>query len=496
MDKTFKQKEEAILAGRLMPPVQSLKLTSEKFFKVVDGCKFDVDCPDDGAVALAEKLAGDFWQVTARATAASSKNLPDSDEGYAIRIAASKVSISAKTLRGLRYAFFTLRQLAESERGVATAKSSHILPCVAIDDAPVTPWRGIHFCFFPTPETTYVEIERQIRLAAYFKFNYVVIEPWGSLRYPSHPEFSWPGHSVSAGEYRNLVRIAKDLGLTPIPQLNIFGHAPAARGSNHKHTLLDFHPEFEPLFEPDGWCWCLSNPNTRAFLTDLVGDLTDIFDNPPFFHLGCDEAGDGTCALCRRADYPALLKDHLLYFNGILRKRGARPMIWHDMFVERGDKRWAGFVACGTPGTVSILDDLPKDFVICDWRYDATPAERGGAEPSFATLRHFVDKGFDTLGCPWYDNFNTLAFGKAIHKYGAMGMLETTWHIKRSFWMHAEFAVASRAAWNPLAEDAKGQGFAGGAYFASYVRDINHDMGIATYEDFGTAPHQLDVRPI
>ena len=399
-------------------------------------------------------------------------------------------------MRGLRYAFFTLRQLAESERGVATSKASFILPCVAIDDAPATAWRGVHLCFFPTPETTYVEIERQIRLAAYFKFNYVVIEPWGSLRYPSHPEFSWPGHAVSAGEFRNLVRIAKSLGLTPIPQLNIFGHATAARGCNHKHTLLDLHPEFAPLFEPDGWCWCLSNPNARAFLADLVNDLAEIFDNPPFFHLGCDEAGDGNCALCRRADYPTLLKNHLLYFNDILKKRGARPMVWHDMFVERGDKRWAGYVACGTPGTISILDDLPKDFLICDWRYNSTPDERNGAEPSFATLRHFIDKGFDTLGCPWFDTCNTLAFGKAILKYGAMGMLETTWHIKRSFWMHAEFAVASRAAWNPLSEDAKGQGFNGGASFAAYVRDVNHDMGVDTYEDFGTAPYQLDVKPI
>jgi hypothetical protein len=496
MDKSFKEKEEAILNGRLMPPVKSLKLASDKFFKVVDGCKFEVNCPEDGAVALAEKLAKDFWQVSARVSAGAAKGLPDNDEGYSIRIAASKTVLSAKTLRGLRYAFFTLRQLAESERGVATSRASFILPCVAIDDAPATAWRGMHVCFFPTPETTYVEIERQIRLAAYFKFNYVVIEPWGSLRYPSHPEFSWPGHSVSAGEFRNLVRIAKSLGLTPIPQLNIFGHAPAARGSNHKHTLLDFHPEFAPLFEPDGWCWCLSNPATRAFLTDLVNDLFDIFENPPFFHLGCDEAGDGTCALCRRADYPTLLKNHLLYFNDILKKRGARPMVWHDMFVERGDKRWAGYVACGTPGTISILDKLPKDFVICDWRYNSSAEERNGAEPSFATLRHFIDKGFDTLGCPWFDTCNTLAFGKAIQKYGAMGMLETTWHIKRSYWMHAEFAVASRAAWNPLSADAKGQGFNGGASFAAYVRDVNHDMGVDTYEDFGTAPYQLDVQPI
>ena len=491
-----RQKEEAILCGRLVPPVSSLRLVSEKFFKVADGCRLEVNCPADGAVELAAKLARDFWGVEARVAGAQTKALPEGDDAYAIRIGAAKMSVTAKTLRGVRYAFSTLRQLAESERGVATSSASFILPCVAIDDAPATAFRGIHLCFFPTPETTYFEIERQIRMAAYCKFNYVVIEPWGALRFPSHPEFSWPGHSVSPGEFGRLVRLAKELGVTPIPQINVFGHAPAARSMNGKHALLDFHPEFAPLFEPDGWCWCLSNPATRAFLTDIVNDMLDIFGNPPFFHLGCDEAGDGTCALCRRTDYPALLKNHLLYFNDLLKKRGARPMVWHDMFVERGDKRWTGYVACGTPGTVSILDDLPKDFVICDWRYHYRGDDFNGVEPSWATLRHFIDKGFDTLGCPWYEVANTRGFGKAIQKYGAMGMLETTWHIKRSHNFYEEFAVAAWAAWNPESAAPEAPGATYHESFNAHVRQVNHDMGAARYEDFGTAPFQLDVRPI
>jgi hypothetical protein len=89
-----------------------------------------------------------------------------------------------------------------------------------------------------------------------------------------------------------------------------------------------------------------------------------------------------------------------------------------------------------------------------------------------------------------------MALGKEIQKYGAMGMLGTTWHLKRSFWMHAEFAVASRAAWNPMASDPTRKGFNGGAFFAAFVRDVNHDMGVSSYEDFGTAPQQLDVKPI
>ncbi len=425
--------------------MQTLKLASDKFFKVVDGCKFEVCCPESGAAALVDRLARDFWQVAVRVTEGGAKAAPDCDEGYTISVSATKTVLIAKTLRGIRHALFTLRQLAESERGVATSRASFILPCVAIDDMPALAFRGIHLCFFPPPETMYAAIERQIRLAAYFKFNHVVIEPWGSLRYPSHPEFSWPNHSISSGEFRRLVRLAKELGLTPVPKVNIFGHASAARSHNGKHTLLDFHPEFAPLFEPDGWCWCLSNPATRTFLEGLVKDLLEIFDNPSFFHLGCDEAGDGTCAICRRANYPALLKDHLLHCHALLTKHGARPMVWHDMFVEKGDKHCTRYVACGTPGTVSILDDLPKNFVVCDWRCNLADNDRRTGEPSWATLRYFIDKGFDTLGCPWYDIANTLAFGRGVRKYGAMGMHETTWLVKRSRHVYEEFAIAAWA---------------------------------------------------
>lgn len=483
--------EEAVLAGRLMPPVKSLKIKSDKFFKIADKCKFEVACPEEGAAELVAKMAHDFWKVEAKVAKAELKKVPENDEGYSIRVGAAKTSIAAKTLRGVRYALFTLRQLAESERGVGKT-AAFILAAVEIDDAPDMAFRGMHVCFFPPPESTYAELERQVRLAAYYKYNYVVIETWGSLRFESHPEFSWPGHSITTGELRRIVRLARELGLTPIPQLNIFGHASASRSVTGKHVLLDLHPEFAPLFEPDGWCWCLSNPATRTFLEDLVGELLGIFGNPPFFHLGCDEAdGAGTCALCRRADYAELLRDHLLHFGEFLKKHGARPMVWHDMFVRRGDPRWTGYVANGSDATVAILDALPKDFVICDWRYSLSQKDLESGEPSWATLRHFVDKGFDTLGCPWFNVPNTLAFGKGILKHKAWGMLETTWHYKRGHHMYEEYAIAAWASWNTRSEAPNDPNAVAHPAFNAHVRDVNHDMGVSEFEDFGTYPYQI-----
>ena len=494
MTKAQIEKEEKTLSVRLVPSVRSLKLLSDKFFPLRDKCTFEIDVPDDLAEEAVRLVAANvraFWKVEARVTTAKTKLARGEDpEGYAIRIASTKVTIAASTASGVRYATYTLRQLAEPERGMGRS-SSFSFPCVQIEDAPVSRFRGIHLCWFHRPETEAFEIERSIRLAAYYKFNHVVLESWGVIRLRSHPEFGWPDRPVEPGEIKRLVRLGRELGVTLIPQFNIFGHGAASRCATGKHALLDFHPEFAPLFEPDGWCWCLSNPATRAFLADIVRELDDLYDHPPYFHLGCDEArGAASCSLCRRADYPKLLLDHFKFFNGLLKERGARPMIWHDMFLDAHDKRWTGYTACGQEAFAKLLGKLPKDFVLCDWQY-GYPA-KDGKEPEWATTRYFVKKGFDTLVCPWLDLGGTLSLGKLVPEVGGLGMLMTTWHRAHGHFSQHEFYFAALAAWNPATKC-----FSDGsivdhlALFDSHLRDVNRDMGCRSYEELGSARRQI-----
>lgn len=483
--------EERILRGRLSPPVKSLRLAGEGFFEIKDGAVFEIASPC--GAHMARPLAKQFWNVDiALEENKSSAPAGIPREGYRISVSAGKAAIAASSEAGIRYAFSTLRQIAESRRGCLSSEKSFFLPELEIEDAPDMPFRGMHLCFFPLPETRYDEMERNIRLAAYYKFNYVVIEAWGSLKYPSHPEFSWNGHSIEAGELRRLVRLAKELGICPVPQLNIFGHASCARMVTGKHVLLDQHPEYAPLFEPDGWCWCLSNPHTRQFILDLVNDLVEIFGNPPFFHLGCDEAeGAGSCMLCRRSDYSRLLKEHLLFFGDFLKSKGARPMIWHDMFAMRGLDKFKGYVALGTEETVKVLKDIPKDFVICDWRYNYQEEDFKTGSPTWATYRHFMELGFDTLGCPWCEIANLQGFGKEVKRAGGMGLLETTWQYNTGWDMYGEFYHGARAAWNPDSEDCWADGASPGASFNRHLREIHRDMGLTGYENYGSSRFQI-----
>ena len=494
MTKAEIEKGEEILSLQLVPSVRSLKLVSDKLFRLEDKCKFEVDVPDDCADEAVKLVAGNvraFWKIGAKVAKARTPGARSEDpEGYAIKITSTKVTISAPAIAGVRYATDTLRQLAESERGVKTS-TLYFLPSVRIEDAPSSRFRGLHLCWFPRPETEAFEIERSIRMAAYYKYNYVVLECWGVIRLESHPEFGWTERPVEKGEILRLVRLGRDLGVTLVPQFNIFGHAAASRSCTGKHALLDFHPEYAPLFERDGWCWCLSNPETRKYLTDIVCELDDLYEKPPFFHLGCDEArGASTCSLCRKADYPKLLLDHLRYFRDLLKERRARPMIWHDMFLNRRDPRCKGYTAFGKEEYARLLDKLPKDFVICDWQYDYP--EIDGKEPEWPTTRYFKERGFDTLACPWFNARGARSLGRLVNKIGAFGMLMTTWQMASGLQYYDEICIGSIAAWSPFTTvlDDK-YAVDHHSLFNSHIRDVTHDMGCTRYEELGTSRHQI-----
>ena len=47
-----------------------------------------------------------------------------------------------------------------------------------------------------------------------------------------------------------------------------------------------------------------------------------MFGNPRFFHLGCDEAIEPTCSLCRAADYRVTVSSFIAHVHDALKARG------------------------------------------------------------------------------------------------------------------------------------------------------------------------------
>ena len=401
--------------------------------------------------------------------------VPAESEGYRVEARPDGLRIEARTLAGVRYAMYTLRQIAEALPTGETVEG-YRLPQLKIGDAPRLGFRGIHLCWFPEVRATFVE--HMIRLAAYYKFNYMVIESWGVFQSERHPWFSLKNGPMTKAEVKRLCAVAKDVGITLVPQLNIFGHAAASRIGGGKHVALDYHPERKCLFEPvAGWNWCLSNPASTAVVRELVVELHEAFGNPPYFHIGCDEAEKPSCAACRAKPYSQLVFSHINAIHDVLSKRGARAMMWHDKLLNGKDSRWAGYYAYGDDETSSLAERLPKDIVICDWHYGKRVCETG----AYPTADHFKGLGFEVVTSPWTDIAGIRVQAKHMRDNGFKGVLQTVWNEFRGCQFARQMEAAACAAWGEK-DSTTGHSALG---YNTHWRECGCDMGVTDYADTG-----------
>ena len=483
--------EIKVLTERLIPVPRSISFLDGQEYLIAGGCA--VNLPTRLSNAPVERIASLFkayWQVKPEihieANRQGDKRAP---EAYAIKVAAKELAIEADDEAGFLNAMKTLRQLAEVCRGTSQVTGHFLVQC-EIEDEPAMAFRGVHLCIFP--ETPLWDIERQVRLAAYHKYNYAVIESWGVFPFETHPEFCWKEHAIDKAELKRIIALGRELGITLIPQFNLLGHATASRSVTGKHVALDFNPALQPLFEPEGWTWCLSNPNVRSILSDIVNELCDFFENPPFFHIGCDEADNiGTCRDCRRQELKTLVKEHILHFHDLLQKRGIRTIMWHDMLVERGDPRWKGYTAYGLPrhNLSQLYRELPRDIVIADWQYSYRSND-DCTEYTWPTARFFHKENFNVLMCPWLDEKFMASQGRLVAEEKLLGMLETTWHKSHDRPFATIYGTAPCIAWNPFVP--KSISIELRLSVAHHLRQIGWDMNLKEYAKTGFSQYQVD----
>ena len=439
-----------------------------------------LECPDPAAAKWLQTHYKEWFGDAAPKVKAGAAGLEldKNQEAYAASTGADGVKIAANTLAGVRWASYTLRQLAIAKRGTFKT-GGYLLPKLTTKDRPHLAFRAVHLCCFP--ETRIQQIERAIRLAALLKFNYAIIEPWGMYKSEKHPWWPWPNAYLTKSEVKRLVAIGKDIGITLIPQINCYGHASSSRGCTIKHSALDLDPEYEPLYEPGGWNWCLSNPETQRVLRELIAEMYENFDKPPFFHLGCDEAVNQTCPECVKTPNAELVCRHITGLAEFVKSLGARPMIWHDMLLARGDPRWKGFVHCGNKETATLADTLPKDVIICDWQYSYGDMKE--SRKDWPTIKYFIDKGFPVAGCPWR-NYNAMKpMADYLVKNGGFGFIETTWHHLRGSEWEKMYMSSAHAAWGSVVSHE--------VSFQRSLRLVGNDMKVTDYLDTGYLNNQI-----
>ena len=409
------------------------------------------------------------------------------DEEYRIEVDSKGAKVTAKSLQGVRYALYTLRQLAIPSRGTEKVEG-WIVPKAKIEDKPAMEFRGIHICWFR--ENKVWEIERLIRLAAYYKLNYAVVETWGAYQSKVAPWWGWDEGKMTIKEVKRLKALADDLGITLIPQLNVFGHASCARVGTGKHAAIDVRPEYQPYFEPlAGWNWCLSNPNTKILQKALIKEMYEAFGCPPYFHIGCDEAIAPSCPDCVERSYSTLFVAHVKEISDYVKSLGAQTMMWHDMLIESGDPRWEGLYAKGSKETVAMLNELPRDIIICDWYYRQPRTE-------YPSLAYFKNLGFEVLACPWDKRDGTIDLIANAHKIGIKGVLGTLWHHYYGKWMVDIYFDVANLTWN---RDASLKVYGHNSYrlytLHTHLRHVGWDMKLRNPQHFGVYYDEVPVEP-
>jgi hexosaminidase len=338
-----------------------------------------------------------------------SKNLAVSDsfdeEGYVLDADGKRIIIAARTGQGVFYGAQTLRQLL-----VRAGEKQLACPAVEIRDWPTMRWRGLHDDISRGPVPTLEYMKKQVRTCAAYKLNLFSLYIEHVFDYQKHPLIGPKEGSLNAAEVKELVEYANNYYVTILPEQQAFGHL---------HHVLK-HEIYNDLAEtPHGHVLAPVNEKSYELIRDLYGEIVPLFPGP-LFHIGADETfelGRGqTRGRAERDGLGRVYLDHLKRVSEIMKPYNKRLMFWGDIAMRYPQ----------------LLDILPKDVIAVAWSY--------GPQQNFDNLlKPYKDAGLTLFVAPGANNWNrifpnldvafinTKNFVRDGQKYGALGMLNTTW---------------------------------------------------------------------
>ena len=197
----------------------------------------------------------------------------ESDEAYILKISHDKISIDAKSSKGVFYAIQTLKQL-----GVQDKSGQMHFPLTTIIDWPAFPIRGfmhdVGRSFIPIEE-----LREQIRILSGYKINVfhwhlteniawrLESDIFPQLISPSNQE-RFPGLYYTKKDIRELLDFARVRNVTIIPEIDLPGHSAAFR----RALGVD-----------------MQSADGKEALKKLLKEAGELFEGSPYFHLGTDE---------------------------------------------------------------------------------------------------------------------------------------------------------------------------------------------------------------
>jgi len=386
------------------------------------------------------------------------KSLPESREGYILRIENGSVEIVSRGEAGLFYGCQTLEQLLEDARDTGVS-----IPACKITDYPGLSYRAIHIDVKHHLDTMKYYYDSINRLARY-KINAIIFEFEDKLRFRRRPLVGAP-QSISIDEMAALTRFARRRHIEISPLVQGLGHATFIL-KHKKYALLREDPKSR-------WAFCPADEGTYEVLFDLYLDAFDATPGSRYLHVGGDEVGEiGLCPRCKpMADKEGKLALNLYWLKRVCdfaQKHNRIPIFWDDMIFKYAgvwQTMWSDLDheevtqlwEKGEPILDSVLEEYPKNCIYMRWNY--TLARQEGNIKALEwfnkrKLRSMIATAAQNVHplLPQDDRVNIIqSFIKVADEQKISGMLCTAWddsspHME-TYWRG--LIASGEFSWNP-----------------------------------------------
>lgn len=286
---------------------------------------------------------------------------------YSISVG-GQILIKAGSYQAATFATSTLLQLVETEN------SKIIFQKVFIQDKPENQYQGLMIDVARKPHT--IETLRQlVDVCFFYKFRFIQIHlnDDQSFTFPSdaYPDLATPGHSFTKKELNVLVSYANARGVTLIPEFDLPGHSGSLRRANPKLFGAD-----------DLYVVNLASPKVWEAIYTIAGEMMNIFNTSPYFHIGADEAWFEPLSKLPEVqkqiqkkgydDVHDLFLEYIVNMNEFVKSRGNQTMVW-ESFQKNGSKHVT----------------IPNDILVFAW------------ETLYQQPQSLIDNGYTIINASW-----------------------------------------------------------------------------------------------
>ena len=297
------------------------------------------------------------------------------DEEYSIQIG-NNIIVNGGSYNALAMAKSSLIQLLKLE------KNKLIFPILEIKDKPDSEYRGllIDLARMWHDVSTLKDI---IDLASFYKIKYLQLHLSDdqSFTFPSEkfPKLATTDRPYSKKDFRDLVKYAKDRGIIIIPEMDIPGHS---------KKMVEIYPEIfgvnNKMLQTNPWKSNVINIGSEKVydaIDQLIGEIIEVFDTSPYFHIGGDEANldlyknvPEINSFMRKnnlgTDVHELFRYFLVRMNEIVKKHNKKMFLWEGFRRE---------------GKIEI----PRDVVVFAF------------ETMYHLPSHLIEDGFTVVNTSW-----------------------------------------------------------------------------------------------